>query len=66
MAFTYFITSGNTYSVQADSEDEALAIFHVSQGNEVAEFWPEFDITQEKLDMVEYQEADTVVEFVGN
>lgn len=66
MAFTYFITSGNTYSVQADSKEEALAIFHVSQGNEDADYWPEFDITEEKLDSVEYQEADTVVEFVGN
>ena len=66
MAFTYHITSGNTYYVQADSEDEALAIFHVSQGNEDADYYPEFDITQEKLDSVDYQEADTIVEFVGN
>jgi methylthioribose-1-phosphate isomerase len=67
MAFTYFITSGNTYSVQADSEDEALAIFHVSQGNEDADYYyPTFDITEAKLDSVDYQEADTVVEFVGN
>ena len=65
MAFTYFITSGESYSVQADSEDEALAIFHVSQGHEDADYWPEFDITEEKLDTVEYQEANTVVEFVA-
>ena len=66
MAFTYHITSGNTYYVQADSEDEALAIFHVSQGHEDADYYPEFDISEEKLDTVEYQEANTVVEFVAN
>lgn len=63
---TYFILSGESYQVQADSEDEALAIFHVSQGHEDADYWPEFDITQEKLDMVEYYEADTSVQFVAN
>ena len=66
MAFTYFIVSGNSYEVKADSEDEALAIFHVSQGNMDIDDYPEFDITEEKLDTVEYMEADTVVEFVGN
>jgi hypothetical protein len=63
---TYFINSGESYSVQADSEDEALAIFHVSQGHEDEDYYPEFDITEEKLDTVEYQEANTVVEFVAN
>jgi len=62
---TYIVTSGESYEVQADSEDEALAIFHVSQGNEDADYYPEFDITEEKLDTVEYREADTVVEFLG-
>lgn len=64
---TYFINSGESFSVQADSEDEALAIFHVSQGNEDADYYyPTFDITEAKLETVEYQEANTVVEFVGN
>jgi hypothetical protein len=64
---TYFINSGESFSVQADSEDEALAIFHVSQGHEDADYYyPTFDITEAKLETVEYQEANTVVEFVGN
>lgn len=63
---TYFINSGESFSVQADSEDEALAIFHVSQGHEDAlHYYPTFDITEAKLETVEYQEANTVVEFVA-
>ena len=63
---TYFINSGESYSVEADSEDEALAIFHVSQGHESAlHYYPAFDVTEAKLDTVEYQEANTVVEFVS-
>jgi hypothetical protein len=63
---SYFIVSGESYEVQADSEDEALAIFHVSQGHMDKDDYPEFDITEEKLDTVEYREADTTVEFVGH
>jgi len=63
---TYFILSGESYQVQADSEDEALAIFHVALGHEDEDFYPEFDITEEKLDTVEYYEADTSVQFVGS
>ena len=51
--------------MQADREDEALAIFHVALGHEDEDFYPEFDITEEKLDTVEYYEADTTVEFVA-
>jgi hypothetical protein len=59
---TYIVTSGESYSVEADSEDEALAIFNVALGNEDEDFYPEFDITEEKLDKVEYQEANTIAE----
>lgn len=58
------ITSGESYEVRANSEDEALAIFHVSQGNMDIDDYPEFDITQEDLDSVEYMEADTVAEHI--
>lgn len=59
---TYSILSGNAYTVEANSEDEALAIFHVSQDNASIEDYPEFDITEEKLDTVEFVEADTTAE----
>ena len=61
---TYFINSGESYSVEADSEDEALAIFHVSQGHEDADYYPEFDITEEDLNSVEHLEASTIAEHV--
>lgn len=59
---TYIVTSGESYSVEADSEDEALALFHVALGHEDEDYYPEFDITEEKLSKVEYQEANTVAE----
>jgi len=59
---TYIVTSGESYSVEADSEDEALAIFNVALGHEDEDFYPEFDITEEKLETVEYQEANTIAE----
>ena len=58
------ITSGEAFEVRANSEDEALAIFYVSQGHMDIDDYPEFDITQEDLDSVEYMEADTVVEHI--
>lgn len=58
------ITSGESYSVRANSEDEALAIFHVSQGNMDVEDYPEFDITEADLNAVEYDGADTIAEFI--
>ena len=61
----YWVTSGECYEVEASSEEEALAIFHVSRGNEDADYYPEFDITQEKLDTVEYIEADTTAVAAG-
>ena len=60
----FSILSGNTYDVRADSEEEALAIFHVSQGNADIDDYPEFDITEEDLESVEFTEADTVAEYI--
>jgi hypothetical protein len=59
------ITTGESYDVRANSEDEALAIFHVSQGHMDAADYPEFNITEADLDSVEYSEANTIVEFVN-
>ena len=59
---TYIVTSGESYSVEADSEDEALALFHVALGHEDEDYYPQFDITPAKLETVEYQEANTIAE----
>jgi len=61
----YIITSGESYSVEADSEDEALALFYVALGHEDEDYYPQFDITPAKLETVEYQEADTVAECIS-
>ena len=58
------ITSGESYSVRANSEDEALAIFYVSQGHMDVDDYPEFDITEEDLNAVEYDGADTIAEYI--
>ena len=60
----YQITTGEAFEVRANSEDEALAIFHVSQGNMDIDDYPEFDITEEDLDSVIHLEADTIAEFI--
>jgi hypothetical protein len=60
----YEITTGEAFEVRANSEDEALAIFHVSQGHMDIDDYPQFNITQEDLDSVEYMEANTVAEFI--
>jgi hypothetical protein len=60
----YYITSGEAFEVRANSEDEALAIFHVSQGHMDIDDYPQFDITEADLDTVEHIEANTTAEFV--
>ena len=60
----YYITSGEAFEVRANSEDEALAIFYVSQGHMDIDDYPEFDITEADLDTVEHIEANTTAEFV--
>lgn len=61
----YFINSGESYEVEASSEEEALALFHISQGHEDIGDYPQFRITEKMLDSVEYREANTIIEFVG-
>lgn len=60
----YEITTGEAFEVRANSEDEALAIFHVSQGHMDIADYPQFNITEEDLDSVNYVEANTVAEFI--
>jgi hypothetical protein len=61
---TWEITSGECYEVRANSEEEALAIFHVSQGYADIEDYPQFNITQEDLNEVNYIETNTVAEHI--
>ena len=58
------IVSGESFFVRADSEDEALALFFVSQGHMEKADYPEFDIRSEELDTVEYNGADTIATYV--
>ena len=58
------ITSGESFEVRANSEDEALAIFHVSQGYMDIDDYPEFDITEDDLNAVEHIEASTIAEHI--
>jgi hypothetical protein len=61
---TWEITSGHCYEVRANSEEEALAIFYVSQGHMDVEDYPQFNITEEDLNDVNYLEANTVAEHI--
>ena len=58
------ITSGECYEVRANSEEEALAIFYISQGFSDASEYPQFEITDEDIDNVNYVEANTVAEHI--
>lgn len=58
------ITTGEMFEVRANSEEEALAIFYISQGHMSKEDYPEFDITDEDLNKVNYIEANTVAEHI--
>ena len=58
------ITSGESFEVRANSEDEALAIFHISQGHMDIDDYPQFDITEEDLNAVEHIEASTIAEHI--
>ncbi len=58
------ITTGESFTVRANSEDEALAIFHVSQGHMDIDDYPHFEITEADLNSVEYNEANTVAEYI--
>lgn len=58
------ITTGECYEVRANSEEEALAIFYISQGFSDASEYPQFEITDEDIDNVNYVEANTVAEHI--
>lgn len=58
------ITTGEMFEVRANSEEEALAIFYISQGHMSKEDYPEFDITDEDLNEVNYIEANTVAQHI--
>jgi hypothetical protein len=58
------ITTGESYDVRANSEDEAMAIFFVAQGYADKDDYPDFHITDEDIDSVQYTEANTVAEHI--
>ena len=58
----YQVTSGDSYYVRANSEEEAEALYHVALGNMDAEDYPEFAFTDEDIDTVEFIEASTIAE----
>ena len=63
----WVITSGESYDVRANSEEEALAKFYVSQGHMSPEDYPQFKFEFEfegYLSDVEYNGADTIAEFI--
>ena len=60
----YEIITGESFYVRANSEDEAEAIFFVSQGHMDREDYPQFDITDEDLDSVEEGETLTSASFI--
>jgi hypothetical protein len=60
----YEVLSGESYYVRANSEEEALAIWFVSQRHMEKIDYPQFEITDEDLDSVEYNGADTIAEFI--
>jgi len=57
----YQVTSGESYYVRANSEEEAEAKYYVSQGYSSAEDYPDFDFSTIDED-VEEGETDTIVE----
>ena len=59
------VTSGDSVYVRANSEDEALAIYYVSQGYMDREDYPHFDITDDDLSNVEESESTTIAEFIN-
>lgn len=59
------VTSGDSVYVRANSEDEALAIYYVSQGYMDRDDYPNFDITDDDLANVEESETITIAEFIN-
>lgn len=57
----YQVTSGESFYVKANSEEEAEAKYYVSQGYMTAEEYPQFDFSTVDED-VEEGETDTIVE----
>ena len=60
---TYFIVSGESYYVRANSEEEAEAVFNVGMGYLDESNYPEFDIA-DSFERIEYGEAYTTVEAI--
>ena len=57
----YIITSGEAHSVEADSPEQAEAIYMVAMGYMVGSDY-DFVITEEDLNTLEWLETRTIVE----
>jgi hypothetical protein len=57
----YIVTSGDSYVVEADSPEEAEALYMITQGFMAGSDYA-YLITDEKLDSVEFLEATTIVD----
>ena len=62
MKKTYRITTGDAFELEATSQEEAEALFFISQGYMSASDYPDYHFTPEELDSVKFIEADTIVE----
>jgi hypothetical protein len=57
----YEIMNGTTYYVEANSAEEAEAIWNVGMGYLDASNYPEFDIDEDPFALIEEGETDTYV-----
>lgn len=57
----YIVTSGDSYVVEADSPEEAEALYMIAHGFMAGSDYA-YLITDEKLDSVEFLEATTIVD----
>lgn len=58
---TYFVVTGESYYVKANSEDEAEAVFNVGMGYMDESNYPDFDTT-DAFERIEYTDTYTTYE----
>jgi len=58
---TYFVVTGESYYVKANSEDEAEAVFNVGMGYMDESNYPDFD-TADAFSRIEYADTYTTYE----
>ena len=58
---TYFVVTGESYYVKADSEEEAEAVFNVGMGYLDESNYPEFEL-EDAFSRIEYTDTYTTYE----